>query len=324
MNAIVDPQGPSLAVTKSNPVPPGAQVAYFETSDRVRLRYGIWRHAKKGSKGTICIVNGRVEYIEKYFETIADFLERGFTVATFDWRGQGGSDRLTKSQQLGYVDRFEDYVTDLTDFHRSILLPECPPPFYLVGHSMGAMVSLMAGIQNRLMFDRMFLTSPMLAIPGLPLSMGGMANFAEFLCMVGLGQLPLGRATDRRPSAQTFQGNFLTSDSARYMRIVEAWNARPDLMVGAPSVRWSASAFRAMARASEPDFPSKISLPVLMLAAARDQVVSTAATEHLGLSMRVGRHVLIANSRHEMFVENDDVRGEVFAAFDAFITEQTL
>lgn len=324
MNVIVDPKGPRLSDTPSNPIPPGAHVSFFETTDHVKLRYGIWRHAKKGSKGTVCLVHGRTEFIEKYYETIADLMERGFSVATFDWRGQGGSDRLTRKQHLGYVDKFEDYVTDLTEFHRSILLPECPPPFYLVGHSMGSLVSLMAGIKNRLMFDRMFLSAPMLAIPAQPLSMGGMANLTEYMCMAGLGTMPIGRRSDKKPTEQSFAGNHLTSDFTRYMRVVEVLADQPDLAIGAPSVRWLASAFRAMARAGEPDFPGKISLPVLMLAAARDQVVSTAAIEHMGLSMRVGRHVLIANSRHEMFVENDDVRGEVFAAFDAFITEQTL
>ena len=61
----------------------------------------------------------------------------------------------------------------------------------------------------------------------------------------------------------------------------------------------------------------------VMLAAARDSVVSTAAIEQLGLQMRTGRHMVIAGARHELFMENDAIRGQVLAAFDAFITEQT-
>jgi lysophospholipase len=60
-----------------------------------------------------------------------------------------------------------------------------------------------------------------------------------------------------------------------------------------------------------------------MLAAARDRVVSTPATEQFGLRMRTGKHVVIATAQHELFMENDDIRGQVFAAFDAFITEQS-
>jgi lysophospholipase len=37
--------------------------------------------------------------------------------------------------------------------------------------------------------------------------------------------------------------------------------------------------------------------------------------------MRTGRHAIIPAARHELFMENDAVRAQVFAAFDAFITK---
>ena len=39
--------------------------------------------------------------------------------------------------------------------------------------------------------------------------------------------------------------------------------------------------------------------------------------------MRTGRHAVIAAARHELFMESDAIRGQVLAAFDAFITEQS-
>ncbi len=323
MNAIVDPDGPRLCDLPSNPAPKGARAGYLRTRDNVRLRYAVWRNAGAGSRGTICLVHGRTEFIEKYFETINDFLERGFTVATFDWRGQGGSQRLIRNPKWGYVDTFGDYLRDLESFHADILLPECPPPFYLVGHSMGGLVSLMAGIRDRLMFDRMFLSAPMLAIADTPLSMAGMAKATEFLSYIGAGRIPLGRKADRSPGEDTFPGNPLTSDITRYMRTVNVYRERPDLEISSPTIRWLAAAFGAMAQAGRDDFPARVNVPVLMLAGARDEVVSTPAIEHMGLRLRTGRHAVIANARHELFMENDDVRGQVFAAFDAFITEQS-
>lgn len=143
MTALVDPTGPKLAIVPSNPVPAGVRVGYVTTPDRVKLRYAIWPRSAGPHRGTVCLVQGRTEYIEKYFETIADFQARGFAVATFDWRGQGGSDRLIGNRTVGYVDRFDDYWTDLRTFHAEILLPDCPPPFYLVGHSMGGLLRSM-------------------------------------------------------------------------------------------------------------------------------------------------------------------------------------
>ncbi len=323
MNIIVDRNAPKLCNVASNPIPEGAQVNFMRTSDNVRLRYALWRPREGGNKGTICLVHGRTEFIEKYFETIEDFLKRGFAVATFDWRGQGGSERLINNKKLGYVDQFSDYLIDLQSFYDDILLPDCPPPYYLVGHSMGGLVSLMAGARDRLMFDRMFLSAPMVEVKGQLISMHGMANIAEAICYLGLGKMAASRNINFTTSEEKFVGNNLTSDYTRYMRSVDIFNSCPDLEILAPTFRWAASAFRAMAYVESDDFPARINVPVLMLAAAKDEVVSSPAIEHLGLTMRVGRHAVIAAARHELFMENDDIRGQVFAAFDAFITEQT-
>ncbi|MNL73753.1 hypothetical protein D3C87_1992590 [compost metagenome] len=80
---------------------------------------------------------------------------------------------------------------------------------------------------------------------------------------------------------------------------------------------------RAMLETRQDRFPGEIRIPLLILAAAREQIVSTPAIEQLGLRLRTGRQMVIAGSRHEMFMENDNVRGQVFAAFDAFITQQS-
>lgn len=323
MNAIVKSDEASLCEVEGNPMPAGGRAGYMTTPDNVRIRYAIWRNAEPGHKGTVCLVQGRAEFIEKYFETVADLLARGFSVATFDFRGQGGSDRLIDPPTRGYVDRLEDYWTDLNSFHKDILLPECLPPFYLVGHSTGGLVALMAAVRDRMMFDRMFLSSPLLGVEGMPFSMASMASIAELLCYAGLGHMPVGRKQDEMPSEANFAGNKQTSDYARYMRMVDTLKKRPDLAVGRPTLRWTAAAFRAVARANADDFPARINVPVLMMAAARDEIASTPAIESLGLRLRIGRHAVIANARHELFMENDDVRGQVFAAFDAFITEQS-
>jgi lysophospholipase len=264
-------------------------------------------------------VHGRTEFIEKYFETIADFQSRGFAVATFDWRGQGGSQRLIGNRRLGYVRRFDDYWVDLQSFHGSVLLPDCPAPYYLVGHSMGGLVCLYAGARDRMMFERIFLSAPMVALDRQPFGMVGMARLCETLGLLGLGRLAAGRRADKPQSEQSFAGNAVTSDLARFTRTVEVLKARPDLEIGSPTIRWAAAAFRAMADAGSDAFPGAVKIPVLMLAAARDGIVSTAAIETLGLRMRTGRHVIVPGARHELFQENDAIRGQVLAAFDAFI-----
>lgn len=318
----VDENGPRFANVPQNPTPEGMRGGYLETSDKVRLRYAVFPRTDGPNRGTICLLQGRTEYVEKYYETIQDFQKRGFMVATFDWRGQGGSDRLIANKSLGFVQRFEDYWTDLTTFHANILLPDCAPPHFLVAHSMGGMVALMAAARDRMMFDRMFLSAPMIAVPGLPLSAAGMATLFEAACFAGLGNMPL-PGDFRTPHHELFPGNPLTSDFERYMRSVHVLDAMPELGLNNPSIRWAAAAARSSARMAAPDFPDRVNVPLLMLAAARDEVVSTPAIEHMGLRLRTGRHAVIAKARHELFMENDAIRGQVMAAFDAFVTEQS-
>jgi lysophospholipase len=313
----------SLVDHPDNPVPPGARVGMLAVADGTKLRYAVWPRTDGVPRGTVCLLQGRTEFIEKYFETITDLRQRGFAVATFDWRGQGGSQRLTRHKRLGYVDRFEDYWVDLRSFHASVLLPDSPAPYYAVAHSMGGLVALHAATRDRMMFDRLFLTAPMLSIDRQPLSTIGMARLAETLCFFGLGQLPVGRAIEKPVSEKAFPGNPLTSDMVRYMRSVRVIEARPDLAIGRPAVRWVAASMRAMADVATDRFPGEIRIPTLMLAAARDEVVSTAAIEQLGLRMRNGRHLIIPAARHELLMENDAVRAQVLAAFDAFITNQS-
>jgi len=317
------PSGAILADIASNPVPQGARAGYFTTSDKVRLRYAVFPRTGPEHKGTVCLVQGRTEFIEKYYETIADFRARGFAVATYDLRGQGGSDRLTDTRRLGHVERFSDYWLDLKSFHAQILLPDCPPPFYLVGHSTGGLISLLAATRDRLMFDRVFVSSPMLGLPGLPFGQNGTRAVLEVARFLGLGRLPLQAGAGKTATLENFEGNPLTSDATRFGRAMDTLAARPELGIGAPSVAWVSSALEGMTEAGSDSFPRRLLVPVFMVAAALDRVVVTQATERLGVRLRNGHFAVIPGARHEMLMEADPIRAQVFAAFDAFVTERS-
>ena len=90
--------------------------------------------------------------------------------ATFDWRGQGRSDRLMRNPRRGYVDRFDSYVRDLEQFFDEIVLPDCRGPSTCLPTPPA--LSLRAGrppMGNRV--RRMVLIAPLIELSGLPLSM---------------------------------------------------------------------------------------------------------------------------------------------------------
>ncbi len=78
----------TLVSIPANPVPDDVVTGMLKTRDGVSLRFARWA-PPPGRKGTVCLFQGRAEFIEKYFETVRDLRARGFAVATLDWRGQG-------------------------------------------------------------------------------------------------------------------------------------------------------------------------------------------------------------------------------------------
>src|SRR5437763_667997 len=136
----------------ANPVPEDAATAMLQTPDGVLLRYARWA-PPPGRKGTVCIFQGRTEFIEKYFEVVRDLRARGFAVATFDWRGQGLSQRPLYDRYKGHVESFAEYETDLETFMREIVLPDCPPPLFALAHSMGATILVQAAAKGHRWFD---------------------------------------------------------------------------------------------------------------------------------------------------------------------------
>ena len=307
----------TLVSIPANPVPEDVVTGTLNTPDGVSLRFARWA-PPPGRKGTVCLFQGRAEFIEKYFETVRDLRERGFAVATLDWRGQGMSERALRNPRKGYVRDFSRYDIDLDTFVREVVLPDCPPPFFALAHSMGASVLLRAAYQGHRWFDRMVLLAPMIALPGMRRSRLTRAS-VRTLRLMGLGgaYVPGGDASVimQRP----FLGNPLTSDPVRYARNLAVIEAEPALAVGWPTVAWTDAAFRAMRRLADPTFATRIRQPLLVIAAGQDQIVSTPAIDEFSVRLRTGSHLIVPGSRHEMLMEQDRFRMQVLAAFDAFV-----
>ncbi len=147
-----------------NPVPSGAVDGIVRCADGVEVRYARFEATRGPRRGTVCVFPGRKEFIEKYFEVIADLRRRGFAVATMDWRGQGGSQRMLPDAYKGHVWDFADYDLDLATFMREIVLPDCPPPYIALAHSLGGNILLRNAASPGTWFERMVLTAPMIAL----------------------------------------------------------------------------------------------------------------------------------------------------------------
>ena len=305
-----------LVAIAENAVPEGAEVCTLTTADALELRLAFWRGT---GMGTVLVLPGRSEFIEKYFEVVGDLRARGFSVAVLDWRGQGGSQRELADPRKGHVDDFHLYLRDLDAALTFMAAQDLPRPWYGLAHSMGGAVLALAvaGGERRLL--RAVLSAPMFGIHGIS-SHGASSLLAGLLSLAGLGgrYVPGGRT--RAPSAfSAFEGNVLTSDPVRYRRAEAVLIAGPDLAIGAPTVAWATAAFRAIRELERPESGLASRCPLLIVAASADTVVSTPASERLAQRWRGAACVTIPGARHEILMERDGLRTQFWAAFDAFI-----
>jgi len=308
-----------LVATPKNPIPLGASTGYIEVRKGLRLRFASWQSVRRERRGTVCIFPGRAEFIEKYFEVVGELRRRGFAVAVLDWRGQGGSSRLTRNSLKGHINDFAEYEEDLSYFMKAVVLPDCPAPYFALGHSMSAVVLFRAATKRGCWFTRVVMTAPMVKIAGLPLPQRLCGQLADGLTMFGFGKYPVPGDKDKFRQDQAFEGNTLTSDRERFMRNFSVLQAAPELAIGAPTIGWLKAAIDSIEQVGNEKFPPRVRVPVLMLAASDDQIVVSEAVEGLAIRLRAGSQLVLRGSRHEILQERDSIREQFWAAFDAFV-----
>jgi len=308
-----------LIDTPQNPCPPGANIVGLRAADGVQLRAAYWR-PEGIPRGTVALIQGRAEFIEKYYEVVGEILARGFAVAAFDWRGQGLSQRLLGDRRKGHVWRASDYRLDLEAFQRHLLAPDCPKPWFALAHSMGASALLdYAGSgPDAAPYERIVAVAPLIHLYGMAGS--STARKTAFLLNgLGMGRLSTWGGGRQTLARLPFANNVLTRDRRRFFRAVDVINAAPSLAIGAPTIGWAHAAYELCERLNADGFAENIRTPVLFLAAGKERLVSTPAIERFALRLKNAACVVLTESEHEIMMERDAIRAQFWAAFDAFI-----
>ena len=307
-----------IFATPGNPVPENAVAGFVTARDGRRLRYAHFKAAARPLRGTVVILQGRNECIEKYFETVRDLSARGFGAAVLDFRGQGGSDRLTGDRERGHVGAIADYAADLDPFFRQVVLPDCRGPYYVLAHSTGALAALIAAPMLQSRVERMVFSAPLLGLPDGRLSARNAARLAGLMHAFGLGASYISGGP-RTADAAPFEGNVLTSDPARYARNATLHRWYPELALGGVTASWVRAVSRAAAAVNDPDFAAALKIPLLIVAAGAESVVDPRAAERFGRALRAGGVLTVDGARHELLHERDLYREQFLAAFDAFV-----
>jgi len=300
---------------------PAAQsfAPFFLAAGTVKLRAARF---ESNGPGVCLVLNGQTEFIEKYFEVIDELRSRGFSVVTFDWRGQGGSDRLLPDRLKAHVGDFAAYDQDLDTVIREAVMPLAASrnakPIALA-HSMGGNI-LVRRLHNAPgEFAAAILSAPMLGITPRGVPWWLVERIASYLNRNGPSTDFVWGMGKRDQLKLPFALQIVTSDPRRYARNQAFLAANPELRLNGPTWGWLSAALRAIALSCEPGYAETIGTPTLLFGAGRDRVCDTYAVRAFAARMRRGQYVEIKDAQHEILMERDALRTAWWEAADAFV-----
>ena len=296
-------------------IPGDARIGHWTAPDGWKLRRFDWVAANP--RGRLLFQTGRGDIVEKYLETLAHLHARGWSVTAFDWRGQGGSGRLSADPHVGHVEDYAVYDRDLAAFWAD-WRREGDGPRIVLGHSMGGMMVVRALADRSIDPAAAILVAPMIGLKS-PIHAGIAGRVARWMASHGDPSRPAWR-TNERPGSAASRQSLLTHDAARYDD--ESWwhDRHPELRLGPPSWRWLAQGFAGAAALAVDPRIERIATPVLLLVAEADKLVDARAALRFGARLPDAQIVRFGReSAHEILREADGVRDRALSAIDSFL-----
>jgi len=291
---------------------------YYVKNGDIQLRVMHASASTDNPRGSIIFSPGRTEFIEKYLETAADFIARGFNVLIVDPRGQGLSDRILEDKLKSYIDDFQTYADDLA-FAAKEFAPLLPKPHIVMGHSMGGTIALQSVISGVFSPSAVICSAPMLGLFDLDTHI--MKWMIQLLSAMGLSTKNLPFQKQRSGLPIPFNINKLTSDKDRYRHWASYFQTTPRLRVGPPTYGWIVASLKSMAYVNRN--ASQLNIPSLIVAAGADPIVDPKSNENFAVNAG-GTYKVVPGAMHELFLERDIYRDQFFEIFDKFLEDQGL
>lgn len=299
--------------------PADSRLSHWIAADGWRHRRFDWPHPNP--RGRILVQGGRADIIEKFLEVIGHLHAHGWAVTAFDWRGQGGSGRLSKDPHVGHAERFDPWLADLSAFWND-WRAEGDGPATILGHSMGGHLLLRSLMDGGVDPDAAVLVAPMLGIHS-PVGPRLGAWLARLMTRIGDPARPAWRVRDDSRSAG-HRERLLTHSHDRYADEAFWYDRDPSLRLGPPSWAWIAEAFVACAALRDDPRLATVRTPILMLVADEDGLVDSKAAVRVAARLpRCELERFGAESAHEILREDDAVRLRAYGLIDAFLARQT-
>ncbi len=259
----------------------------------------MWKWEAEGeAKAVIVIVHGAMEHHKRYGWLIEMWRSSGFHVIMSDLPGQGMTTRVNR----GHIHSFDEYIIEVKDWVQAAYRYDLP--VFLVGHSMGGLISIRLLQEERLNIAGVILSSPCLGLVKAPSKL--LELIAHLLNIVF-------------PSFRINSG--LTVQMATRNEDVREADANDTLYVTKVSVRW----YRELVNAIKQAFVQleKIQdVPMLVMQGGDDKIVNKATVKEWfnRAPLSEKRFKEWPKCYHEIF--NEPEREEVFEYAKDFVLSQ--
>ncbi len=214
----------------------------------LKIYYQCWL-PEKDPKAVLLIVHGLAEHSGRYMNLVNHFVPLGYAIYGVDHIGHGKSDGLRV-----YVERFEDFTDTLKDFSHMIRDWQPKKPIFLIGHSMGGLISSIFLLDHQDELSGAVLSGPSVKVPDNISSVTILAGKLFSPLMPKLGLLAL-------------EADGVSRDP----EVVKAYLNDPLVYTGKITARLAAELLKAMKRAEVN--ASKITLPILIAQGSEDRLV---------------------------------------------------
>ena len=224
----------------------------FEGSGGLKIFFRSWLPTGKAG-GVVAIVPGFNSHSGYYSWVAEQFVANGLAAYALDLRGRGKSDG-----ERFYVDKFEDYVSDVAGLVKLAKSREPGVPVFLLGHSAGGVVACLYTLEHQAELAGLICESFAFRVPA--------PDFALAI-LKGLSHVA--------PHAHVLK--LKNEDFSRDPKVVAAMNNDPLIANEAQPAQTIAAMVRADERLKK-EFPL-INLPVLILHGTLDKAAKASGSQ---------------------------------------------
>jgi alpha-beta hydrolase superfamily lysophospholipase len=232
------------------------QEGFFKGLRGANIYFQSWLPESE-PKAALLIVHGLAEHSGRYMNVVNHFVPLGYAVYGIDHLGHGKSDGTRV-----YVERFDDYTNTLKIYFGMIQRWQPDKPIFLVGHSMGGLISAVYLLDHQGELAGAVLSGAAVKVP---------SNITPGLLLVG-----------KMLSALIPKFGLLGLDADGVSRdpgVVKAYVNDPLVHTGKTTARLSAEMLKAMEYVGGQ--AARITLPIMIVQGSADKLVDPAGAQML-------------------------------------------